>query len=472
MPKRPGFQKALATFKKAATQVPAYQAMLRKHAIDPLGIRTLEDFQKLPYTDKKGYVYNYPLEDLFPARRIPPMAYASSGSSGTPTFWFRGDEQERAGGDAHERIFRDVFGIKKTDTTLVLVCFSMGVWVAGNYTLAACRHVARKGYRITIITPGIEKEDIVSCLQNLAPHFKNVVIAGYPPFLMDVFQEVRKRHIRMKAQVKVLAAGDSFSEAWREDVATLLNIKKPRESVCNVYGSADAGILGFETPLSISLRKHASKHPKLSHELFGAQPRLPGFFQYDPDLVFFEELKGELVFTAATACPLIRYNIHDIGKVFSSADITRILAAYNLKEKNTGFPMVAIYGRTDVAVTFYALNIFPEHIQAALEDRRVAKFLSGNFFAHNSTGRGSKTQTLHMRLELAPGVRPSLATAVLARDVIVEKLLALNMEFRKLHSIIGKKALPRVALEEYGGVLQKNVRGLMSRKGKKPKISL
>ncbi|MDO8655391.1 MAG: hypothetical protein Q7R48_03165 [bacterium] len=469
MKTQPGFKKALAVFKEAATEVPAYKAMLRKYKVNPRSIRTLKDFQKLPCMDKKGYIYKYPLEDLFPGRRIPAMAYASSGSSGKPTFWFRGDEQEHAGGDLHERIFKDVFGIKKDETTLVIVCFAMGVWVAGNYTLAACRSVARKGYRITTITPGIEREDIMNCLQNLAPRFKNVVIAGYPPFLMDIFQEVTRRGMNIPAKIKVLAAGDSFSEEWREDVAKLLNIKK--ESMCNVYGSADAGILGFETPLSISLRQRANKNPELSKELFGAQPRLPGFFQYDPDSVFFEERKGELLLTAATACPLIRYNIHDIGKVFSSEDIAHIAATYHLKEKRTGFPMVAICGRTDVAVTFYALNIYPEHIRAALEDKRVAKFLSGNFFAYNKTGRGSKTQALHMFLELVPGVQPSLARAALARTVIVEKLMTLNTEFRKLHSIIGNKALPLVILKEYGNVLPKKVRGLMSMKGKKPKMS-
>lgn len=475
-----GFQQALHVFRSASSSIPAYKALLRKKKINPNSIRTLTDFQKVPLVDKKSYIYTHSFDDLFPHKKIPPMAYASSGSSGKPTFWFRDDPQEEKGGELHELIFRDVFKIRKTDPTLVIVCFSMGVWIAGNYTLAACRNVARKGYMITTITPGVEKEDILHAFRDLVPHFKNVIIAGYPPFLMDIFQEVQRQRIRLSKNIKILTAGDKFSESWRADIAELLHIKNPDSSIVNVYGCADAGVLGFETPLSIFLRRNAKKNKELYRELFGETQHLPGIFQYDPEYVFFEEEKGELILTVSTAAPLIRYNIHDIGKVFSYNSIQSILEKYNLKEESKkyglgkwGMPFVTVKGRSDVAVTFYALNIFPENIKAGIEDRTISRFLSGNFFAYNKTFNHSKIQKLYIHFELAPNVKSNKAIVQTIRKTIIEKLIKLNIEFRKLYSILGKKALPVIILKEYGNsnFQRKDIRGILNIKGKKPKMS-
>ena len=102
-----GFQKALEAFRTASAKVPAYKDLLRKKGINPVHIRTLKDFQKLPVIDKKTYIHKYPFKDLFGDRTIPPMAYASSGSSGKPTFWFTNDAHEQRGGQLHELIFRN-----------------------------------------------------------------------------------------------------------------------------------------------------------------------------------------------------------------------------------------------------------------------------------------------------------------------------------------------------------------------------
>ena len=297
---------------------------------------------------------------------------------------------------------------------------------------------------------------------------------------MDVFQEAQRRHIPLKTNIKILTAGDKFSENWREDVAKLLNIKNANESIVSIYGCAEAGVLGFETPLSIFLRKHTGRNKELYKELFGETKNLPGLYQYNPEHVFFEEDNGELLLTVPTAAPLIRYNIHDMGKVFSYSSIQSILGKYNLKEKSKKYdlakwemPFVTIKGRSDVAVTFYALNIFPENIKAGVEDRTISKFLSGNFFAYNKTINHSKIQKLYINFELAPGVKSNKTIIQTIRKTIAEKLIKLNMEFRKLHSILGEKALPFIILKEYGNsnFQQKDIRGILNIKGKKPRMS-
>ena len=475
-------QTALRLFRKASQQIPAYQKFLKRNRIDSKNIRTLDDFKKIPLTDKQNYIYSYPLAELFPKHQHPAMAYASSGSSGIPTFWFRNDKQEEIGGQIHEKIFRDIFHIKKKDKTLVIICFAMGIWIAGNYTLASCRYVTRKGYNLTSITPGLSEEDILEVLRRLAPNFKNLILAGYPPFIMNVVSEARKQRIALKNKINILVAGDKFSEKWRTDLLTFLHLDDPLHSLVSIYGSADAAVLGYETPFSIFLRRSALTNKSLSKALFGDHLDLPGLVQYDPEIVFFEEVNNELVLTTNTAAPLVRYNIHDLGRIISYDEIKQILKDVNLqKEANQHelnqwkFPFLVLQGRTDVAATFYALNILPEHIRAGIEDRSVAEFLSGSFFVYNKTMNRSRTQKLYIQVELTPNTKPTQRIFELTTTSLIQNLLKWNIEFRKLHSMMGDRALPIISLHVHGDpsfTSQTKMKGLVGIKGKKPKLIL
>lgn len=470
----------LRVFQKAAVSVPAYKSVLKKKKINLKSVKTLADFKKLPVIEKKNYIYSNPFGELFPDQKIPALAYASSGSSGHPTFWFRGDEQEKTGGELHEIIFRDIFKINKNDSTLVVICFSMGVWVAGGYTLESCRWLSRNGYNITTITPGIEKGDIINTLRDIAPQFKNLVLVGYPPFIMDAVSEVLRKGIKFKnRKIRVLTAGDKFSESWRDSILKMLGAEGEYDSLVSVYGSADAGFLGHETPLTVFLRRTAEKNKKLYKALFGDANILPGIVQYHPAHIFFEEVGGELVFTADTAAPLVRYNIHDIGKAVSYAEIKLILKELGLESeaKKHGLndwrlPFVVIKGRSDVAVTFYALNIFPEHILAGIQNRKVAKFLSGTFSAYNKTVNRNRTQKLYIKLELAKDAKIAHDTFRTIGKIIVENLIKLNIEYRKLYQTIGPKALPIIKFYPYGdkSFISYEIKGVLNIKGKKPRF--
>lgn len=461
----------------SVSEVPAYRSFLKTHKINPAKIKTMEDFKNIPVMDKKNFIYKHPLNHLYSSKKTPAMIYASSGSSGKPTFWLRDDEQEELGGEIHLQIFRDIFGIKPDEPTLVIVSFSTGIWVAGNYTLAACRYVSRQGFDLTTVTPGIEKEDILNCLENLAPQFKNVILAGYPPFVMDLLHESIKRGIRIPRNLRIMTSGDKFSEGWRDAVAKLLKLKDGSRSIISLYGCAEAAVLGFETPLSIFLRRKALQNPELYGHLFGSIESLPALVQYDPKHVFFEEFGSELIITARTSIPLIRYNMHDIGKLFSYEEIAALLSDFGLlsEAKKHGFenwklPFIVLKGRTDVAVTFYALNIYPENFNAGIEDSRVRKFLTGNFLAYNKDTHNHKTQKLFIRLQLGQKIKATKKIKELIKKSIVENLIKVSIEYRKLFSAIGNRALPEILLtnhEDFGAV---GAQGIINILGKKPKV--
>ncbi|MDP3710443.1 MAG: hypothetical protein Q8R29_01830 [bacterium] len=473
-----GLKKALAIFRGAAKNIDAYKNFIKEHGIRPDKVNNIADFKKIPLTDKRNYLLEYELPKLFARGKIPPMAYASSGSSGRPLFWFRGDDGEKAGTDIHEKIFKNIFNIHKNDSTLVVICFSMGVWVAGNYTLACCRDLARRGYNLTSISPGTEKEDIFNTLKDLAPKFKNLILAGYPPFIMDIINELPRRRITLKNDIRVLTAGDKFSEDWRATVLKTLKIKN-FDYVISIYGSADAGIMGFETPLSIYLRRLAVKNPHIYKKLFGESSVLPALVQYNPEYIFFEEVGGEFVLTTETSAPLVRYNIHDTGRLFSYDDMIRVIKDGGLEKdaREQGLlvwkmPFLVVEGRSDVAVTFYALNIYPEHIKMSLEDKRISKLISGNYFIYNKTINKGRVQKLCLNLELAPGVETSQEIQVLTTNIFVENLKKVNSEFRKLHLSLESRVIPTVKIIPHGsgGLRAKNTKGLVQIGGKKAKF--
>ncbi|MEK7650490.1 MAG: hypothetical protein AAB364_01305 [Patescibacteria group bacterium] len=434
-------------------------------------------------TDKASYINKFRPESLLFKGKVPPMISASSGSSGQPNFWFRDDKQEEVGGEIHRIILDKIFDINKKDSTLVVICFSMGVWIAGSYTLSSFRYTARKGYSLSVISPGIDKEDTLNILKNLAPRFKNLILAGYPPFIMDVINDAAKEGIELKnRKIKIITSGDKFSEKWRSDLLAMLNEKDMNASLIGIYGSADAGILGHETPLSIFLRRETLANKALGQELFGDRVGpIPALVQYYPSEVNFETVSNELVLTTKTAMPLMRYNIHDTGRTLNYAEIKNILDKHNLTKKAVKFglnywklPLLILSGRTDVAVTFYALNIYPENIKSSIEDPRITKFLTGNYSAFSKTSEKSKTERLYIKLELANPKINGKKIHRLVTNVLVEKLSELNIEYRKLRSAIGKKALPVVIFTNPNdnGLNNINERRLLSLNGKKPKVIL
>src|SRR4028118_1139330 len=178
---------AIALFQKVAAIVPAYQTFLAALNINPASIQTFEDFQKLPLITKENYLRCHPLPQLCYQGKLETCDFiaVSSGSTGNPTFWPRFISDELQIAARFEQIFHDSFDAD-TRRTLAVICFALGTWVGGMYTASCCRHLAAKGYSITVVSPGNNKDEILRVVGELGPAFEQVVLLGYPPFLKDV----------------------------------------------------------------------------------------------------------------------------------------------------------------------------------------------------------------------------------------------------------------------------------------------
>ena len=472
---------ALELFHQVAQTVPAYRAFLAEQEIDPASIETVTDFQRLPCLTKENYLRRYPLPDLCRDGRLEScdMIAVSSGSTGAPCFWprFLSDELQIA--SRFEQVFRDSFHAD-TRRTLAVICFSLGTWVGGMYSADCCRHLAAKGYPITVVTPGNNREEIFRVVQELGPLFEQVVLLGYPPFLKDIIDTGLARGIDWKRfHIKMVMAGEVFSEEWRSLVGERIGSTDACHDSAALYGTADAGVLGSETPLSIAIRRWLALHPEVARELFG-ESRLPTLVQYDPFSRYFEMQGRALLFTGNNGIPLIRYNILDTGGILpheamldfltargwetdvpdpkSLPDAGRDLSAEGTSPpsrvgKGTGrsgypeLPFVYVFGRSDFTVSYFGANIYPENVTVGLEQALVKEWVTGKFVLQ-VTEDDDRNRFLAILVELAPGVEANEHRREVIAASIETHLLRLNSEFT--HYVPQAYRKPRVTLTPTG----------------------
>lgn len=453
-----GESRALKTFQFAAARVPAYRDFLRKHKVQTDKIKTIADFkQNVPFTDKDSYLRSYPLEALCLDGSLhhAPMISVSSGSSGKSFFWPRSAWLETEGAFLHELIFRNAFNIQKR-STLVVIGFSMGTWIAGTYTKACVLGMTPGEYRLNVATPGIEIEDIVNLIEHFSGSFDQIVLAGYPPFSKDVVEALLAADVKLpRYGIRFLFAGEGFSEGWREALLAKVGHRDRYQSSINLYGTADAAVCGHETPTSIAIRRWLHDRNEAMERLFDDE-RLPTLVQYHPYLKYFETIGGDLAFTARAGFPLVRYNIRDRGGILPHADFMARLSEQGMDLpailREGGYsgavwklPFMYLFGRAQAATTIYAVNIYLENIQAALSDPELRSVVSGKSVMGNGYD-DEWDQYWWVKVEAARGVTPGSALEEKVRTVLVRTLTERNSEFRRLHAAVGDRALPRVTL--------------------------
>lgn len=430
-------QHALALFRSVAASVPAYQDFLAEQGVDPVMVQGIADFQALPLLTKANYLRRHRLPELCRDGELSncDMIAVSSGSTGEPTFWPRSVADEYAVAARFEQVFHDSFAADQR-RTLAVVCFALGTWVGGMFTASCCRHLAAKGYPITVITPGSNKEEILRVVTALGPAFDQVVLLGYPPFLKDVIDTGRGRGVPWPDYgIKLVLAGEVFSEEWRSLVGERTGGTRPCYDSASLYGTADAGVLANETPLSICIRRFLADRPDAALALFG-ESRLPTLAQYHPANRLFETHEGTLLFSGDNGIPLVRYHIADDGGLLDYPELLRFLADYGfdpLTELGAGrgarpLPFVYVFGRSAFTVSYFGANIYPENITVGLECAPVDRWVTGKFVLE-SREDADRDRHLEIAVELAPGVEPTTHRQQAITESILTQLRRLNSEF-------------------------------------------
>jgi phenylacetate-CoA ligase len=445
-------EKLLQLFQEVARDVPAYARFLRQHGVEPRAVASLEAFRALPVTTKDNYYRQNPLPDLCRHGRLEAcdMVALSTGSTGEPAVWPRFVSHELESSARFEQILGGAFGARERPT-LAVICFALGNWVGGLYTLACCRHLAAKGYPLTVVSPGNQPAEILRALRALSPFYEQRVLFGYPPFLKDVVDVAAGSGFDWAGKpTHLVMAGEVFSEEWRSLLCGRLGMGEPASATASLYGTADAGVLANETPLSIRIRRALARRPDAARALFG-EARLPTLCQYDPGHRYFEVEDGWLLFSGDGGAPLLRYKILDRGGVIAHEQMLEFLdrhgVALEAGPSGEPLPFVYVFGRSHFAVSFYGANVFPENVSVGLEQAELAPHLTGKFVLEVSH---DAQQNAHLRLTVEL-TRHGAASDTLASEIaehVRRHLERLNSEFASY--VPDAQRTPDVVLRAFG----------------------
>jgi phenylacetate-CoA ligase len=307
-----------------------------------------------------------------------------------------------------------------------------------------------------VATPGNNKAEIFRVVRELSPHFEQTVLLGYPPFIKDVIDAGAAEGIDWHMyKPKLVFAGEVFSEEWRSLMGQRIGSVSPCFDLASLYGTADGGVLGNETPLSIAIRRWLAEHPEAARTLFG-ESRLPTLVQYDPTSRFFEMHEDTLVVSGENSVPLVRYHIADKGGVLTYDEMWAFLGeqgihlvsqlGLNKDFEPRNLPFVFVFGRADFTVSYYGANIYPENVTVGLEQSEIMAWVSGKFVLETQETEDGDT-TLHIAVELLPGIEPDVSMVPVISASIQAQLLRLNSEFANYTPV--ERQLPRITLHTF-----------------------
>jgi phenylacetate-CoA ligase len=408
--------KARGVYEKARRHAPAYRAFLAEQGVR---VRVLED---VPVTDKANYVKAYSVEERCYGGRIPPFGSVideSSGSSGVPNNWVRGPE-ERA------RATRELqlnYGLMFGDASYFLInCFALGPWATGMNVSMSLSNVG------ILKSIGPDRGKLENTLRLFGPKYRYLIF-GYPPFIK---QFVDNTDVPLASyDLHAIVGGEGISEALRT------HLLESFKTVLSSYGASDLEInLGTETELTIALRKACMQDRSLCLRLFGRDAP-PMIFQYNPIDHYIEStVEGELLFTItrlSTAAPKVRYNLHDSGGIITYNELQTVLAEYPghaavKPQRVSHFPILYLFGRSDMTVPFYGAKVSPMDLEAVVNERCGGTVNSFQFGREDGPDGEAR---LLVRLECRQGVSVPMDTSEL-HACIFDGLRAVNQDFREV----------------------------------------
>lgn len=449
-------ERALKLFHAAASRVPAYKDFLKKNSINPAKIKTFEDFNLVPPVNKKNYLKKYSLKYLSwnGTLKNSSVFTSTSGSTGEPFYFPRNYALDYKTSVIHELFMRNN-QLSIEGPTLVLVCFGMGIWIGGLITYQSFEIMREAGYPISILTPGINKQEIFNALRRLSPNFRQIIIIGYAPFIKDIIDEAPHQGINIKKlNLRFIFAAEVFTEKFRDYIVRKSNIRNEFIDTMNIYGSADMGAMAFESPLSILARRLIMSKSRLFADIFHQIQRTPTLTQFIPDFINFQEHAGELFLTGDSALPLVRYQIGDHGGVFSYSEVINKLKDHGfdlikearkngLKNYIYQLPFVYVYERVDLSSTLYGLQIYPETIREVLIENPMHKYLTGKLTLLTKFDR-KQNQYLEINLELRKRRKMNKKVEKILLSQIVSNLRLKNSEFRELSNYLKDRAVPKL----------------------------
>lgn len=454
-----GQERAIKLTNFVIKNVPAYQKFLHQRGVGLKKVKNFGDFKTLPLVNKKNYLKKFKYEKLFPKGYLDKITTVSStsGSTGEPFYFPRGEEQDWQYEFIAEVYLKNQFEIDKF-RTLAINGFGLGIWIGGIFTYKVFNKIATKGYKLSVAPTGRNKEIFLRTFKKMAPLYEQVILMGYPPFIKDIVDEAKDFGINWKKhRLRIMTATEGFSEKFRDYLVDKTGVKNPFIDTLNIYGSVELGTMSHETPITILIRKIAADNKKIFENIFPDARIMPTLVQYYPHIVYFEEVKGEVIATGyGSSFPLIRYQFFDKGGVYGfnemvdllgdlGVDVIKEARKVGISDTIMKLPFVFVHERSDFVVNLRGANIYPGNIRLALEEKSLVKHVTGKFTMIKKEDR-KLNEYLEINIELKKGIYRSKRLKEKVIKTIVGTLLKQNSEFANMYGSEEDKATPKIKL--------------------------
>ncbi|UCD89367.1 MAG: phenylacetate--CoA ligase [Desulfobacterales bacterium] len=310
-----------------------YKEQFDKAGLQPEDIRTLDDIQHLPFTEKEDLQKEYP----FPLRAVPykdiVRIHASSGTTGKRKILCYTQKDIDVWADIFARCY-ELAGLTLEDRVQIAVGY--GLWTAGVGFQGGCERFGAMAVPVGPANADMHCEIMVD--------METTVFCSTASMALLIAEEINKRNLKPKIKVKTIILGaERHSHAMRSRIKELMGV----EHIFDIYGLTEL----YGPGTGLDCRQHAGIHYWADHFIFEI---------VDPKTlqVVSAGQQGELVVTTLNkeGSPLIRYRTHDISSLIPSPCLCGVPLPMHDR----------ILGRTDDMFTYRAVNIYPSQIDHVL----------------------------------------------------------------------------------------------------------
>lgn len=454
----PGFEKwrwyigqcrVYVEYHRALKSVPAYSDFASSDTFKVKWNGLTPDISSLPVIDKDSFVKPYSIDDRCVNGYLPTKGVVvdeSSGSTGKPTCWVRGDFERKQ----NKRMIE--FGIKHNygdERLFIINAFAMGAWATGVNVTMSCVDIS------LLKSLGPDQQKIENTLKEFGPNYKYIIM-GYPPFLKIMTDQL---DIDWEAyDVHFIFGGEAMSETLRQHL-----LSKGIKTVRSSLGASDLELnIALESDFTIELRKKLNENPDLAEALLGYQGATPMVFQYNPSEFFMETTdEGELIISICRPgylAPKVRYNLHDKAEILRKDEFIAKLKSIGMSldnfenEMQLDLPILLHYGRSDMTVSYFGSNIAPGDVNDSL--CQISTFADQfQTFRIKTFEDKEANKQLKIYVELHKGKDPKSYNVESLRSQLIENLANNNQDFREALAMMPKSAHPILKLCSAGHVI-------------------